>query len=58
MAPFVRIFLRYVAGILIAKGYFGEGDADLFMDPELIGVLVMGVNEAWYWAARRFGWDK
>ena len=58
LAPFVRIILRYIAGVLIARGYFGEGDASLFMDEEIIGLIVMLLNEAWYYAARRWGWEK
>lgn len=58
MAPFVRIIMRYIAGALIARGYFGAGDAGLFMDPEAIGAIVILINEAWYWAAKRYGWSK
>jgi hypothetical protein len=58
MAPFIRIFIRYAAGALIAKGYFSPGDVNLFMDPELIGAIVGILNEGWYYAARRFGWAK
>lgn len=58
MAPIVRIVMRYIAGYLIASGYLSEADKSLFVDPELIGFIVMGLNEAWYWAARRFGWAK
>lgn len=57
-APFIRILMRYVSGVLIARGIFNEGDAGLFMDPELIGILVGIANEAWYMAARKFGWEK
>jgi hypothetical protein len=58
MAPFIRIALRYLAGALIAKGYFDQSDVGLFLDPELIGVVVMAANEVWYWAARRLNWAK
>ena len=58
MAPFIRIFIRYVAGALIAKGYFDQGDVSLFMDPELIGAVVALANEGWYLVARRLGWAK
>ena len=58
MAPFIRIAVRYLAGALIAKGYFDQGDAGLFMDPELIGAIVALVNEGWYFMARRLGWAK
>ena len=58
IAPFVRILLRYLSGVLIARGMFSQEDAGLFMDPELIGILVGMLNEAWYMAARRFGWEK
>ena len=58
MAPFIRILIRYLAGALISKGWFSPDDVDLFMDEELIGIVIMVLNEAWYYAARRFGWTK
>lgn len=58
LAPFIRIVLRYLSAALIAKGYFGESDAALFVDEELIGAIVAGVNEGWYFLARKYGWEK
>ena len=58
MAPLIRIALRYLSGVLIARGMFSPDDAALFLDDELIGALVAGLNEAWYYAARKYGWEK
>lgn len=58
MAPIVRIVMRYIAGYLIASGYLSEADKSLFVDPELIGFIVMLLTEGYYIAARRFGWQK
>lgn len=59
-----RILLRYVAGMLVAKGVFAPGDADfIFGDPELAGVVEMAIGglivlavEGAYLAAKRLGW--
>lgn len=65
MGPFVRIFLRYLSGVLVAKGLFGAEDAQVLQDPELeasiatwLGLLMSGVTEYYYALAKRFGWDK
>ncbi|MEM9734228.1 MAG: hypothetical protein AAF903_12210 [Pseudomonadota bacterium] len=66
MAAFIRIFLRYVAGVLIAHGVFSDADANqLISDPELVAAIEVGLGvivgiavEWWYAAARRFGWAK
>lgn len=65
MAPILRIFLRYLSGVLIAKGVIGDGDASLFEDPELVtsleagaGLLIGAGTEYWYKMARKFGWEK
>jgi hypothetical protein len=66
MSVFVRIFLRWAAGFLIAKGIFSESDANLITsDPELAAMLEMGLGaalgalaEGWYALARRLGWSK
>ena len=40
MSPFVRIALRYISGVLIAKGIFAPDDAHLLTgDPELVPSL-------------------
>jgi hypothetical protein len=64
MGPFVRIALRYVAGVLVAKGVFAPSDANaLFGDPELVGqievaagVAVAFIVEGAYALARKLGW--
>lgn len=58
LAPFVRIVLRYLAGYLIARGLLDPASASDFVDPELVGAIVMAANEAWYFAARKWGWEK
>jgi hypothetical protein len=65
MAPFVRIALRWAAGMLVARGYMAQGDAGLLADPDLVAAVSYGlaaacgaVAEGWYWAARKFGWSK
>lgn len=57
-APFVRIALRYGSAFLMAKGFFGDDAVGFFVDEEVIGLAVAVLNEAWYLAARRFGWEK
>lgn len=58
MAPLVRIILRYASGALVTAGYFSPEAANELVDPELIGGIVMVLNEAWYIAARKYGWEK
>ena len=58
LAPIIRILMRYLSAFLIAKGYFGEGDAGLFMDEELIGFIVAAMSEGWYALAKQYGWEK
>lgn len=61
-----RIFLRYLAGYLVARGVVSTdigatlaGDADLASAAELlIGLGIGAVSEGWYVLARRFGWAK
>ncbi len=62
-APLIRIALRWLGGILIANGYFSQGDAGLFTDPDMIALanyaaaaLCAVASEGWYWLAKRFGW--
>ena len=64
-AVFVRIFLRWVAGFLVAKGLFAPDDAQMFTaDPEIERLLLAGIGavagfiaEAWYFIAKRLGWS-
>jgi hypothetical protein len=66
MSVFVRIFLRYLAGALVARGFLMESDGNLLAtDPELASLIEMGlglalgaVSEGWYAFARKFGWAK
>ena len=65
MGPIIRIALRYLSGVLIAKGYIGDGDADLFQDPELLqtievgaGLAIAAITEWWYDLARAKGWKQ
>jgi hypothetical protein len=61
-----RIALRYLAGLLIAKGVIDAGfGREISTDAEVIGVIetIMGltaafVAEQWYRMARKFGWEK
>lgn len=65
-APFIRIALRYLAAALVAWGYLAEDQAALIADdPDLVmaltmvaGWLVGAFTEVWYYAARKFGWEK
>lgn len=65
MGPIVRIFLRYLSGVLVAKGLFGAEDAQVLHDPDLeaaistgLGLLMSAATEYYYSLAKRFGWDK
>lgn len=65
MAPFVRIGLRWLGGMLVAKGWLGAGDQGLLADPELVSAICYGLAalcglaaEGWYVLARKFGWSK
>lgn len=61
----IRIALRYVAGVLVARGLLGAEDAASFSaDPDLQMILETGVGlaigaavEWWHYIARRFGWE-
>ncbi|GGF56832.1 hypothetical protein GCM10007301_15660 [Azorhizobium oxalatiphilum] len=60
----LRVLLRYLAGILVARGLVSAADADtLTTDPDVMiivetgaGILIGGATEAWYYLAKRFGW--
>lgn len=64
MGVLVRIFLRWLAGILVAKGVFdSEAGNMLATDPEVARALEIGLGlaigalaEGWYMLARRCGW--
>lgn len=61
----IRIALRYLAGVLVARGLFGADDAAAIVaDPDLAAAIEAGaglgigaVVEGWHYLARRFGWE-
>lgn len=65
-AVIARIVLRYLAGILVAKGILApeEGlqvasDPDIAMAAQIAaGAAVGALSEAWYYVARRMGWER
>ncbi|CAN7503869.1 hypothetical protein LJR234_003661 [Mesorhizobium amorphae] len=66
IAVIIRIALRYGAGILVARGLLGAGDAAVLSgDPEIqmaletgVGLALSAATEAWYVLARKFHWSK
>jgi len=65
-AVLIRIALRYGAGVLVARGLLGAGDAAaLSGDPDVqmaleagVGLAVSAATEGWYLLARKFHWPK
>ncbi|UDL89518.1 hypothetical protein LGH82_31450 [Mesorhizobium sp. PAMC28654] len=65
-AVIVRIALRYLAGILVARGLLSADEGGTFSaDPDIqmlvetgAGVALGAISECWYWLAHRFGWAK
>lgn len=65
-SPTVRILLRYLIGLLVAKGFFAPELGNVFLaDPEviaelqiLLGLALGAAVEGWYAMARRFGWAR
>lgn len=61
-AVIARIALRYLAGVLVARGLLGADDAAfLISDPDmqmLAGACIGGAAELWWLLARRFGWER
>lgn len=63
---FIRIALRYLAALLIARGVLSPDMGDIITsDPEIAMALQLGggalvgiVAEGWYYLARRFGWSR
>lgn len=59
----IRIFLRYAAAFLVARGVLTDADGSMLSsDPELValleaglGVALGGAVEAWTIVARRWG---
>ena len=63
--PIIRILLRYLSGVLIAKGFFSDGDTSLLESPELVsglemaaGMAIAAGTEYWYKLADKRGWRK
>lgn len=64
MGVLTRILLRYIAMLLVAKGFFSPELGDLFAsDPDILmaaqvasGAVVAAAVEGWYYLAKRFGW--
>lgn len=65
IAVFIRIGLRYGAGVLGARGLLGADDAAAFSsDPDTqagleiaAGLAIASVTETWHWLARKSGWE-
>lgn len=61
----IRIALRYLAGILAAKGLLAPEIGDLLAtDPEILaglqvvsGMALAALAEGWYKLARQMGWE-
>jgi len=59
----VRIALRYLAAVLVARGFLDpDGGSLLGGDPDVAALVEAGVGiacgvvaEGWYWIARRMG---
>lgn len=65
-AVLARIFFRYLAGALIAKGILSPSMGDFInTDPDVAaaveivtGLAIGAATEGFYILARRFGWSK
>ncbi len=62
LGPIVRIALRYLAGVFVAKGY--AASPDTFADPDLVQIVCYGaggvcaaISEGWWVLARKMGWS-
>jgi hypothetical protein len=63
-AVVIRIVLRWLAGFLVAKGYFAPEDGLwLQTDPDvaMLGQIALGfgvglLSEAWYFIAKKLRW--
>ncbi|MER8827246.1 hypothetical protein NKH73_14250 [Mesorhizobium sp. M0938] len=61
----IRIAMRYLAGVLVARGLLGADDAASFSaDPDIQMMLETGTGlaigasvEGWHWLARKLGWE-
>jgi|TARA_B110000977_G_scaffold142777_1_gene181302 hypothetical protein len=55
-APIARVLIRYIAGIAIGA----ESANILATDTDLItviAILIGGLNEMWYYLAKKKGWN-
>lgn len=65
MTPIIRIGLRYLAGVLIAKGLLPEDVGNqIATDPDVLsavevgaGLAIAAIAEGWYWLAKKMGWS-
>jgi hypothetical protein len=62
MIPITRNLMRVLAGVLVGQGVTDWGTAETILaDPQLVEVVAGGMvwagSEAWYGAAKRFGWN-
>lgn len=65
MDVLARIGLRYGAGVLVAKGFLAPDLGNqLAIDPDVfqfvtisLGLVLGAVSEAWYWLAKKLGWN-
>lgn len=60
----IRILLRYIAALLVARGFLSPESSDFASDPDVVEVVQIALGagigiivEAWYYLARRFGWE-
>ena len=62
MNPYIRIALRYFAGMLVTAGYITPDEATfLLTDPDVMMIVGAGIGaltEFWYIVADRYGWRK
>lgn len=54
----VRLGLIFVTGFLAREGYDGDLVQILRDDPEVIAAVTALIWGAWYFLARRFGWQR
>jgi hypothetical protein len=66
IAVIIRIALRYGAGVLVARGLLGAGDAAVLSgDPDVqmaleagVGLAMSAATEGWYVLAHKFRWPR
>lgn len=64
MAPFIRIALRYIVGILLAHGYISDSEYDIILHDHdlvlsieiIVGLLIASLTEIGYLLAKKWGW--